>query len=484
MKSILEDEFINLLNDIKKLNSDNQNKYINSSVTLEALIKENVNKKNLSNFTFQENKIKSTMINIEKIIILIEQKYIKSLKEEFSGSIKNEYLGDLISSINHYNKIKNLITTYNDLCKNITQKISEKNNIIKEELESYINKILEGIIISDKGILDNLDEVLIKLNSINKSLLNEKIAIEERKNLDYQNRFMEDAGLLLKKYENEIKNLTSKYENEIKNLKLDQDSISKSSKLLQEEVDNSLKKLTDLNERTQKVELEFSKIIHAETSKIRSELDNEKHHIFLEVNKIVNEVKQKSNELETAHSDFKMLVERAGIYELTRNYKEKADEEKKDYVTNRRWTVSSISLAIVTTIIVISLQYKSPNNIDYYLIFARLSISIMFFVLAVYTSKQAAKHYECYQENHRTFLQLAALEPFMARMTHDEQKEIRKGLIPSYFNQGADGKFTSKGDEVDIPANMASIMGKLVDIVAEKKDPKSDDNTPAAKSQS
>ena len=103
----------------------------------------------------------------------------------------------------------------------------------------------------------------------------------------------------------------------------------------------------------------------------------------------------------------------------------------------------------------------------------------MFFVLALYTSKQAAKHYECYQENHRTFLQLAALEPFMTRMSHDEQKEIRKGLIPSYFNQGSDGKFTAKGDEVDLPTNMYAIVNRAFDLVSEKKEPKAAESTVA-----
>ena len=92
----------------------------------------------------------------------------------------------------------------------------------------------------------------------------------------------------------------------------------------------------------------------------------------------------------------------------------------------------------------------------------------MFFVLALYFSKQAAKHYECYQENHRTFLQLAALEPFMANMTLEEQKEIRKSLIPSYFNQSVDGKFAIKGDEVDM-SKMFTFMDKLSNLVPGNK---------------
>ena len=109
-----------------------------------------------------------------------------------------------------------------------------------------------------------------------------------------------------------------------------------------------------------------------------------------------------------------------------------------------------------------------PVDTNYFTILARLTVSLMFFVLALYFSKQAAKHYECYQENHRTFLQLAALEPFMANMTLEEQKEIRKSLIPSYFNQSVDGKFAIKGDEVDM-SKMFTFMDKLSNLVPGNK---------------
>lgn len=100
----------------------------------------------------------------------------------------------------------------------------------------------------------------------------------------------------------------------------------------------------------------------------------------------------------------------------------------------------------------------------------------MFLVLALFFSKQAAKHYECHQENNRTFLQLAALEPFMANMSPADQLAIRKQLVPTYFNQNADGKFASKGDEIDISTNMHNLLSQVISVVAERKDPKPSTN--------
>ncbi|QLY84864.1 hypothetical protein H0S62_10000 [Acinetobacter baumannii] len=94
----------------------------------------------------------------------------------------------------------------------------------------------------------------------------------------------------------------------------------------------------------------------------------------------------------------------------------------------------------------------------------RMSISLMFFVLAFYSSKQASKHYECFQDNNRTYLQLAALEPFMEKMSEDEKKEIRKNLVPIYFSQSSEGKYSSKGDEVTLPADLKGFAEKLIDV--------------------
>ena len=100
----------------------------------------------------------------------------------------------------------------------------------------------------------------------------------------------------------------------------------------------------------------------------------------------------------------------------------------------------------------------------------------MFFILALYLSKQAAKHYECFQENHKTFLQLAALEPFIGPMNDDDKLAVRKSLIPSYFNQNNNSQYASKGDEVDM-SMMFTFMDRLSNFSQNKKDTKPAEST-------
>ncbi|MFH3733268.1 hypothetical protein WAH84_20880, partial [Acinetobacter baumannii] len=91
-------------------------------------------------------------------------------------------------------------------------------------------------------------------------------------------------------------------------------------------------------------------IIGNETQKIKLELEETKSQIADQIDSIITNVKAKSHAIEIAHSDFKNLVEKAGIYELTKNYEKKGNEEKKEYKDYRLYTSISIILAIISTI--------------------------------------------------------------------------------------------------------------------------------------
>ncbi|USA54953.1 hypothetical protein NDN13_07155 [Acinetobacter sp. C32I] len=289
-------------------------------------------------------------------------------------------------------------------------------------------------------------------------------------------RLNEEVALITKTYEHEFRNLAESFRNQIKNLKIDSEDISKANELLKNNNESGLKRLAELNNKIQNIELEYSNTVRSESDNIKLEIQQAKSDLSKEIEKLYTEANNKIDSIKKGHADFISLVEKAGIYELTQNYDKKAKEEKKDYLFYSRATMISIIFAILTTVVVIGIpviehwKANPPIDTNYYTIMARLTISFMFFILAVYTSRQSAKHYECYQENHRTFLQLAALEPFMARMTHEEQMEIRKGLIPSYFNQSSEGKFSSKGDDVDLSSNMTAIVSKLIDRIPSRKE--------------
>lgn len=397
--------------------------------------------------------LRTSPINFRNIFNISRSTLNKAI--EVSKKYKNNDIMNIINGIQQHYTLQNVLNDYSEL----------------------FNRKLDLL-----PLLENEKNTFIKGNSLIESWIKEIDDIKGKTLQEYSQTILEEKNLVIKKFEHEAKSLLNRFNTNLKGLELDVKSALESTNLMKTTVDAGLKTLATLNERTQKLEVEFSSIISEKTKLIEGEIDSEKEKINVQLNAIRSFTLTKSNKLKNAQKDFIRLVERAGIYELTQNYSKKADEEKQEYKDYRRNTIISIIAAIGWTILIFVLaifdrpstpfdfvsflwQPAPSHPIDYFLLLARLSVSLMFFVLALYLSKQASKHYECYQDNHRTFLQLAALEPFMARMSEDEQKTIRKGLIPTYFNQNPDSKFAQTGDDVGLPASFNTPIEKLVDLL-------------------
>ncbi|MCZ3210695.1 hypothetical protein NYZ42_16915 [Acinetobacter baumannii] len=397
----------------------------------------------------QENKIKST-----KEIF----KYLFKFSEEFK------------------NKINNQIKDYSLLNKNTIKDIE----IVDELLE--ISKLKQEV-------LDNLKETFNELKSLSYDIeiTHDSIEIlinnEKEIYLTQILRFKEETDLLLKQYKNEVSSLTEKYDNQFKNYNLDIEKSNDTIEIAKQNIEDLQEKNLEIHKNLSSYERRLQQISDSRAEDIQHVLEDKLNELETMTQNKITVIDQSYQNAQTNYTKFKELVEKAGVYNLIVNYKDKAEEEKKEYKTYRKYTSRALYGAIGFTIFILAIPLlehwfsSQPTNIDYYSILVRLTISLMFLVLALFFSKQAGKHYECYQENNRTFLQLAALEPFMANMSHEDQLAIRKQLVPTYFNQNADGKFASKGDEVDISTNMHNLLSQVISVVAEKKDSKSSTNS-------
>lgn len=482
--NILKSESFHGINDILSIISHIKEKNNIASSYLDNMIKDSdklSSNEIILNPIEQDSSISSQISKIQELTLTIKEYLETENLHQFKYLEKN----DLLHQINDV--AKNLLVT-NEKIKIFNTKF--KDDIIRTKripLNDRDNsgqiKCIDELINHNLNTIESLIFTYDQLASIQSQILKSISNNKEKINLNYISRFKEDTSLLIKKYENELSSMFESFNNSLKDMKLDQEKALKSTALLNQNAESGITKLAQINKRIQEVELEVSQSINNEKEFIKSALESAKDDLDIDILLLIDEAKAKAKhidtqaeDMKTSHKDFLKIVEKSAIYELTENYKNKADEEKKDYVTNRRWTVGAICLAILTTVIVIALPIwehwsaNPPVEANYFTVFARLSVSIMFFVLALYTSKQAAKHYECYQENHRTFLQLAALEPFISRMSDEEKLNIRKTLVPIYFNQNADGKFAAKSDEVDLPSNLHALVNRAFDVISEKKE--------------
>lgn len=320
--------------------------------------------------------------------------------------------------------------------------------------------------------LDEIDIIIKKILLLSHSLKYKYYNILEEK---YITRFRNESEILFKNFQANANRFLTETVHQSKKIKTDYENLHTDYTFVKKEIDELTEKTNELKKVYSGFEKRLQQLADSRSEDIQLVLEDKLKELERLNEDKIDLIDTSYQQAKLNYEDFTKLVEMSGTYVLTDNYKIKSNEEKKDYITNRRWTVASISLAIFTTVIVIGLpiyeywKANPPVETNYYTIFARLTISIMFFVLALYTSRQAAKHYECYQENHRTYLQLAALEPYISRMTPEEQKEIRISLIPILFSQSSDGKFASKGDEVGLPESFTAAIEKLIDTVKEVK---------------
>ncbi|MEN3968664.1 hypothetical protein [Acinetobacter sp. BWR-L5] len=422
-------------------------------------------------------------------------------KDIFNNKIKN--LDHNISSVMSIST--NLINTSSVSINNI--KNFEKKNIVANHInfETQIRKFVQEISYLILNIKSNLIEISSLINELNIAITSERYEFSEYLKESFQRKISQDAQLLFKKIENNSNKIISNYEFEVKKVQDEYSKVLNDFNLLKESFENSEKtnkelllKLSNYDKKLSenlenknkdiniKMNEKFSEIdssCNTKLAEIESSCNTKLTEIESSCNTKIEEIDATYMTAKNTYKQFSKLAEGAALLSLTDNYNLKAKEEQAEYKKFRGYTSYALYAAIGCTILILGIpivEYWAENppvNTNYFTVLTRLTISFMFFVLALFFSKQAAKHYECYQENNRTYLQLSSLEPFIANMTPDEQKEIRKGLIPSYFNQGTDGKFAAKGDEVDLPTNIHAIVNRAFDLVGEKKEPKAAENT-------
>lgn len=432
------------------------------------------------------NTIKNTKIDSQKLI------------DKKNDVIILENYHNIILDIDKLKELTNMFTFHEfDMLKKIGSTdlriLHEIQIIISDYTNSLYNSVFQ--LFDSKTITDKtFDTISIEISAKKRNLLNLLISFHEKiidkiKYLsnEFENPHQSDIAkneldLLLKRFNNQTSSMLDSINHKFNNLSLDVEQATKINILNKENNETISSKFSIFDNKINNYESNLLNILHKKNDdfnvhfeKIKTESNNEIDNFKASAQEIIEGI------LKT-HTDFKNLVQNAGIYNLTKNYKDKADEEKIEYKDYRKYTAWSIMAAIASTLIIFIIAFiehlvaKTPTDTNYLLLVSRLSISAMFFILALYLSKQAAKHYECFQENHKTFLQLAALEPFIGPMNDDDKLAVRKSLIPSYFNQNNNSQYASKGDEVDM-SMMFTFMDRLSNFSQNKKDTKPAEST-------
>lgn len=403
-------------------------------------------------------------------LIILEEKLNSLIKNcehiKRLGTQKNEYIFKLKK---HFDALEPNISNSTIMSRNGKALDHEELIVRKKDLELLLEKINNKI----ENTFYQINRVAEDIYFVYCLLLEQA---ESPIRIFVNNKLEEYFQPLVKKFKKDLDDLYFLQERKFLDLENSYSSLFERFSVLDKSLSENVQDYQKIQEDISSLNLKINKEINSAKLKYEDKID----HLSEKFRDILiqedNDLKKESKRIKNSHSDFIKIVENAGIYKLTENYNKKADEEKVEYKTYRKFTSWAIIAAILTTIIILGIpvyeywEVNPPVDTNYFTVLARLTISVMFFVLALYLSKQASKHYECYQENHKTFLQLAALEPFISRMSDEDKLFIRKTLVPVYFSQDKDGKYATKGDEVDLSANTTSVIHKLIDVLGSKSD--------------
>ncbi|MFX6133626.1 hypothetical protein ABTF13_16185 [Acinetobacter baumannii] len=436
--------------------------------------------KTIEGFPIKINNISELLQENRKLIILIkESDLFKNIKIDIG--LINPNFEDIKSTVNNiYSSIFSGID-YNRMLETMVEEYVNYNNpdnkrSAKKHIEGYqikLNRLEEDLI----NLKTLIHEVTLTLNSY-------QFGYNDHLEKIYLERFKKETTEFTEKIEKTSNKLLSTHGFEVKKLKDDYENILNNFNLLQENFKNSEKHNKELQGKLLDYDQQLNKIITNQYDDVKTILDNKMVELDLTYGAKISYINDSYENTKATQEQFKDIVEKSGIYHLTKNYYLKSKAEKLEYTKFRNFTAYAIIGAIASTLIMFFLSWgeeiltgKDTSNL---ILIFRLSISLMFFVLAFYLSKQAAKHYECHQENNQTFLQLAALEPFIANMTPEEKKVIRKELVPIYFKQYSEGKFASKESEISLPHDIKTYAEKLIDTVKTLVDKNNDPSKPTS----
>lgn len=451
------------LNQVKNLDtkiSNEKNKVIELQIDIQDNIK--IITKFIKLNPFNENiKLNLILLNelsidksvFESLIIDYKNKIFQELRDYLYKKNSNEVKRLSFISLNLSFKSTSLLTESLKKLQSINEKLNSVINEVvvdyfsirnfqeKEYINRFTNEISDSLIRlqdkyenNEKMHKEALESELNKLKDNFKTEIEKKI-IDSNKDIEkFKKTYIIDK------------------ENLIKKMNQANTSVLNIEKIINQTQDKSF----DLNKNIDNANNKINELIHIKSEELNKELIENIGIIKSTIDAKLSEITNFYDDAKRHYKSFAALAEKAGDYELTQYYLKKAKEEKQDFKKYRTFTTISMIFAIIATIFVLLIPIfdhwinpSATQNSDYYYsTISRFAVSIVFFILALYLSRQSAKHYECYQENYNTYLQLATIEPFISGLSEEDKIVIRKELVHVYFGQKIDGKYASKGDEV------------------------------------
>lgn len=195
---------------------------------------------------------------------------------------------------------------------------------------------------------------------------------------------------------------------------------------------------------------EFRKLVgESETS-----LDHAMERFEAKGDSFIQHFEERKNEVEK-------LVGAVGATGLTGGFKATSQEEA-NQANFWRW----VGVGAILAIVLVTVFLFGPVGVapDWNLIAAKALVSAPFAVLAAYALTESAKHRRRESKNRKMALELASIDPYLALMPEDDQREVKKLLVERWFAQP---DLVPEGDDVS-KKNLLEIVSQALKVLGQK----------------
>lgn len=156
--------------------------------------------------------------------------------------------------------------------------------------------------------------------------------------------------------------------------------------------------------------------------------------------------------LDSMKSEASNLVQIIGNIGITGNYQNIANEDKKEA---DKWRNIALLLMVgMVAAISLTIFVSVGNGFDWKLAIFRLMATLILAVPATYAAKESARHRALENKNRKIELELASLDPFLAKLPEDKQHELKEKLTEKFFGSDAsehnDDPYITYGALVDL----------------------------------
>ena len=176
----------------------------------------------------------------------------------------------------------------------------------------------------------------------------------------------------------------------------------------------------------------FSDLTDEQQDEFRALLDQSRESLQAQLTSVSEHVENVIEQLKEQQEEVEKIVGAVGATGMSAGFQTAADYEKKQAEI---WRLVGVA-ALVAIVFVALFTFAPPEEgLDWITIARKVLVSTPLGALAAYALTEAGRHRRRQTRNRRLALELASIDPYLARLPESDQHTVKKTLVERWFAQ-------------------------------------------------